>query len=129
MMFEALSQQSISQQIQHMPQHTTQTSSATNSDFSIEEVMNVTIESHTQFLRTLKKVKKTFKIDCFVISESGASVSLKKVVTQADQKSEINVIFSALRIQLELSRNKLSDIEFDELIMRTANHRNTLLQF
>lgn len=41
----------------------------------------------------------------------------------------MNVIFVALRAQLELSQNKLHDIEFDELIMRTTDHRNTFLKF
>jgi acyl-coenzyme A thioesterase PaaI-like protein len=96
-----------------------------NQDLQIETMMNVTVESHTQFLKTLKKMKKTFKINCTVVSESSAVISLEKVITKANQESEMNVISKALRTELRLSSNKLIDIDFDELIMRTANHRFT----
>jgi hypothetical protein len=91
--------------------------------------MNIAVESHTQFLKTLKEMKKAFQINCTIVSKSSTIISFEKVVTQTNQESEINVISKALRAKLKLSRNKLIDIDFDELIMRTANHRFTLLKF
>jgi NCAIR mutase (PurE)-related protein len=100
-----------------------------NSDSQTKEIMNATVNNHTQFLRTLKEMKKAFRIDCTVISKTDVSISLRKAITQADQRSEMNVISKALRTQLRLSRNKLTDIDFDELIMRIADHRFTSLKF
>ncbi len=74
-------------------------------------------------------MKKAFQINCTIVSKSSTIISFEKVVTQTNQESEINVISKALRAKLKLSRNKLIDIDFDELIMRTANHRFTLLKF
>lgn len=77
----------------------------------------------------MKGLEKAFRIACSIISGSGAPVSLGKAVTQTDQGSEMNVISSALRNQLGLPKYRLSDIGFQGLTMRTADHRDTPLEF
>ena len=39
----------------------------------------------------------------------------------------MNIIFTAMIKQLNLSFHSLSDVEFTDLIMKTADHRETLL--
>jgi hypothetical protein len=63
--FQQMTSQSKHQTSQFMTQVQIQSMShaslSTNQDSQIKEVMNVTIESHTQFLRTLKEMKKHSK--------------------------------------------------------------------
>jgi NCAIR mutase (PurE)-related protein len=124
-----LQSQQLASQFEQQTMSQSQVQSQINSDSQIEEMMNTTVESHIQFLRILKETKKTFCIDCTIISKSEISVLLEKAITQANQEFEMNVISKALRAQLRLFRNKLSDIDFDELIMRIADHRFTSLKF
>ena len=41
----------------------------------------------------------------------------------------MNIIFTAMIKQLNLSFHSLSDVEFTDLIIKTADHRETLLHY
>lgn len=56
------------------------------------QILSFIAEYHIQFLRTLKRTEKAFRIECTIISETGISTILKKTITQTNQKSEMNVI-------------------------------------
>ena len=55
-------------------------------------------------------------------------VQLEKSPSQADQGSEMNVASMGLVLFLNLILHLLSDIGFKGLSMRTADHRDTVLQ-
>ena len=96
---------------------------------SKKKTLNAVAKYHTQFLRTLKRTEKTFRIECTVIFEVGVSTVLKKTITQTDQKFEMNVISKHFLRQLKLPLNKLFEIGFEKLIMRTTDHKNTPLKY
>lgn len=74
-------------------------------------------------------MKQTFRIECTVILLSEEFMKLDKFTVQANQESDMNIMIESLRNQLNLSKNKLADIEFHDLFMRTADHRDTYLEF
>ena len=94
------------------------------------EVLGVRADAdcHTRFLSSLKGMAKVFRIEC-TVQTNGESVTLGKATTQADQGSEMNVISEPLREQLGIPRKKLSDIGFHGLTMRTADFRDTPLEY
>jgi hypothetical protein len=95
-----------------------------------ENVLSVKAEEpNTKFLRSLKNMKQTFRIECTVILLSEEFMKLDKFTVQANQESDMNIMIESLRNQLNLSKNKLADIEFHDLFMRTADHRDTYLEF
>ena len=71
---------------------------------------------------------KVFRIEC-TIQTNEKSITLKKTITQTNQKSKMNVISKSLRKQLKIFRKKFSNIKFHEFIMRTADFRNTLFEY
>ena len=97
--------------------------------FQKKKFFNLFLKSHIQFLQTLREMNKTFRIECFVFSKTNVSVVLKKTVIQTNQKSDMNMIFEHFIRQLKLSLHSLNEIEFDEFIMRTADHKNTSLKY
>jgi hypothetical protein len=98
---------------------------------SAEEILNVSTESnddkHTQFLSTMIDMNKAFRISCFVIKSSGETVALNKQYTQADQKSNMNVVSMNLARRLELQLRDLIEMRFRELFMKTADNHDTIL--
>lgn len=56
-------------------------------------------------------------------------IVLKKPQTQANQGSEINVISIRLIRILDIKLHALSDINFKDLSIRTADHRDTVLKY
>ena len=93
------------------------------------EVLSVEADSQTQFLKTLRGVEKAFRIECTITSGTGTSMNLGKAITQADQGSEMNVISDSIRAQIGAPKKALSDIGFHGLTMRTADHRDTRLDY
>ena len=93
------------------------------------EVSNATMGTHTQFLQTLKGMDKAFRIECSILSGSGTPVTLGKAVTQADQRSDMNIISEQLLRQLGLPLKSLEEINFGGLTMRTADHQDTPLEY
>jgi hypothetical protein len=134
-MFETLSSQlfqsSQQSQIQSMIQSKTQfQSSVIQFMINAENVLNVkTKKSNTKFLRSLKNMKRAFRIKCTIIRSIEKSVKLRKITVQIDQESNMNIMIESLKNQLDLFKNKLTNIKFHELFMKTANHRNTYLKF
>jgi hypothetical protein len=143
-MSETLLNFSISQSIQHsQTQFTIQSenqsemqstmssqSQIVQSMINAENVLNVKIEeSNIRFLRSLKDMKRAFRIKCTVTRSSKEFTKLRKFTMQADQESNMNIMTKSLRSQLRLSKNKLTNIEFHELFMRTTDHRDIYLKF
>ena len=93
------------------------------------EVLSVEADGQTQFLKTLRGVEKAFRIECTITSGTGTSMNLGKAITQADQGSEMNVISDSIRAQIGAPKKALSDIGFHGLTMRTADHRDTRLDY
>jgi hypothetical protein len=98
---------------------------------SAEEILNVSTESnddkHTQFLSTMIGMNKVFRISCFVIKSSGETVALNKQYTQADQRSDMNVVSMNLARRLELQLRDLIEMKFRELFMKTADNHDIIL--
>jgi hypothetical protein len=95
-----------------------------------ENVLNVKIEdSNIKFLRNLKEMKRAFRIKCTVTLFFEEFMKLSKFTVQTNQESNMNIMIESLKHQFNLSKNKLTNIEFHELFIKTANHRNTYLEF
>ena len=86
-------------------------------------------EKHTRFLSTLSGSDKAFRVVTVVRMANGSEVVLEKPQTQADQGSEMNVISMGLVRMLGLKLQALADIGFKGLSMRTADHRDTVLEY
>ena len=56
-------------------------------------------------------------------------IVLDKSKTQADQKSDMNVIQQIYAEQLELKFHSLFKISFQELFMKCVNNKETFLQY
>lgn len=95
-----------------------------------ENVLNVKVEeSNIKFLRNLKSMKRAFKIKCTIIRSFEEFTKLKKFTMQVDQESDMNIMTNSLRNQLKLFKNKLTNIKFHELFMKTTNDRDIYLKF
>ena len=79
-------------------------------------------EKHTRFLSTLVEMDPTVK------KPDGFEFQLEKARTQVDQGSDMTVISKELVRLLGLFMYQLSDIGFKALSMRTADHRDTVLE-
>lgn len=86
-------------------------------------------EKHTRFLSTLSGSDKAFRVITVVRMANGTEIVLEKPQTQADQGSEMNVISMGLVRMLGLELHALADIGFKGLSMRTADHRDTILEY
>ncbi len=117
-----LSQQS-SQQTLGNPTQSTLVSSSFNVDALATEA-----EKHTIFLSSLVGIEKAFRVPVTVKKPSGAEVKIEKSRSQADQGSDMNVISIGMVSMLGLTKYLLADIGFKGLSMRTADHRDTVLQ-
>ena len=84
-------------------------------------------EKHTRFISSMLGVDKAFRVPCTIINPDGSKVPLDKRYVQADQGSDMNVISSGLAKKLNLTLRPLSEVGFQGLSMRTADHRETLL--
>lgn len=95
---------------------------------SVSTASTVEAEKHTRFLSSLVGVDKAFRVPSMIKKPNGAEVKLEKSQTQADQGSDMNVLSTGLVRMLGLPKYLLSDIGFKGLSMRTADHRDTVLQ-
>ena len=84
-------------------------------------------EKHTRFISNMLGVDKAFRVPCTIHNQDGSEVQLDKHYVQADQGSDMNVISSGLAKKLNLTLRPLSEVGFQGLSMRTADHRETLL--
>ncbi len=91
-------------------------------------VASTEAEKHTRFLSTIIGKDKAFRIPCTIKKADGADIRLEKSYVQADQGSDMNVISTGLVHQIGLDMHSLSEIGFRGLTMRTADHRETLLE-
>jgi len=91
-------------------------------------VASTEAEKHTRFLSTIICKDKAFRIPCTIKKADGANIRLEKSYVQADQGSDMNVISTGLVRQIGLDMHSLSEIGFRGLTMRTADHRETLLE-
>ena len=82
--------------------------------------------AHIRFLQTLVSVKKAFRIST-VVRFQDQKLTLKRRHTQTDQKFELNVISSAMIKQLSLKMKSLSKIDFHDMSMITADHKEHML--
>ena len=91
--------------------------------------LSVAIKSNanTRFLHEMKSIEKTFRIEGIVIRGNDEKSRLEKAICMNDQRFEMNVIFASLQQNLKLFRNELASIDFRELIMHTADHREISL--
>jgi hypothetical protein len=138
-MFAQFMQSMASQQFQNIQQSMNSQTlqnpglSASPSANSAEEILSVSTETkndekkHTQFLNIMIDMNKVFRILCSMIKSNDDIVALNKQYIQADQGSDMNVIFMNLAHRFELQLRDLIEIEFRELFMRTANNHDTIL--
>jgi hypothetical protein len=91
-------------------------------------VASTEAEKHTRFLSMIIGKDKAFRIPCTIKKADGADIRLEKSYVQADQGSDMNVISTGLVHQIGLDMYSLSKIGFRGLTMRTADHRETLLE-
>lgn len=94
-----------------------------------DKVFNIFLGSHTQFLQIFKSRDKAFRFECTVLSDNDTLVTLRKAVIQANQGSEMNIISKQLIRHLGLSLISLKEAGFENLIMRTVDHRDTSLKY
>ena len=85
-------------------------------------------ERHTRFLSALVHLDKAFRILTEVLKADGSTCTLERKYTQADQGSDMNVISAGLVRFLGLTLLALADVGFKGLSMRTADHREAVLQ-
>ena len=85
-------------------------------------------EKHTRFLSMIINKNKIFQISCFIKKTDETKIHLEKSYVQANQESDMNVISTDLIRQLDLNMHFLSKIEFQDLTMHTADHREMLLK-
>lgn len=84
-------------------------------------------ERHIQFLSAMIELDKAFWIPCLVVKPNVETVELDKKFTQADQRSDMNVVSTALACHLGLDFHALSEVGFKRLSMRTADNQKTVL--
>ena len=94
-----------------------------------QKSLSVAIKSNANiiFFHEMRSIEKTFRIEEIVIRENDEKARLEKIICMSDQRFEMNVIFESLQQHLKLLRNELTSIDFRELIMHTANHREISL--
>lgn len=85
-------------------------------------------DKHTQIVSSLPKSEKAFRIPC-IIRLNNQLIGLERHQTQADQGSDLNVISMGLVQKLNLELLSLDLVRFRGLSMRTADHKDTPLQF
>jgi hypothetical protein len=106
---------------------------ASSSANSAEKILSVFTdfkedEKHTQFLSIMIDLNKAFRISCSVVKSFDEIVELNKQYTQANQDFDMNVIFINLAVRLSLHLHDLTEIDFRELFMKTADNNDTILQ-
>ena len=89
-------------------------------------VNSTAVDGNMRFLSTVMGADKAFRIPC-MIRVGGREQELDRSQVQADQGSDMNVISTAMAKWLELPFHSLSDVGFAGLMMKTADHRETLL--
>lgn len=85
-------------------------------------------DKHTRIISSLPKTEKAFRIPC-LIRLNNKLIGLERYQTQADQGSDLNVISMGLAQKLNLELLSLDLVGFRGLTMRTADHKDTPLQF
>ena len=93
------------------------------------DVGPMTEDKHTKFLSTLVGFEKAFRVPATVKKPDGIEVKIERSQSQTDQGSDMNVISQGMVTYLNLPLQRLSDIGFKGLSMRTADHRETVLQY
>lgn len=86
-------------------------------------------EKNTRFLATIGAVEKAWRVPCSVTTPSGKEVSVDRKYNQVDQGSEMSVVSVGMVNHLGLVKRSLAEVGFRGLSMRTADHRETLLQY
>lgn len=87
----------------------------------------VEIDDNTQFLSTIMSADKAFWISCTVWLVRQRDLTMNQSHIQADQGSDMNVIFTSMIKQLELQFHSLSDVSFADLMMKMTDHWETEL--
>lgn len=85
-------------------------------------------DKHIRIVSALPKTEKAFRIPC-TIRLSDKIIGLERHKTQADQGSDLNVISMGLARKLNLELLSLDHVGFRGLTMRTADHKDTPLEF
>ena len=83
----------------------------------------------TLFLRSLIGIDKAFRVPAVVRKPDGSEVGIDRNQTQSDQGSEMNVISQGMVRWLGLDLRPLAELGFKGLSMRTADHRDTVLEY
>ena len=89
----------------------------------------ITVDENTRFLSTVMRVNKAFQIPYMIQVGGECKQKLNCSQIQADQRSDINVILTVITKWLELSFHSLSDVNFADLIMKTADYKEILLHY
>ena len=110
---------SLSYQFQGQP---SQSSALTQSD-----VHSIAVNDNIRFLSSILRYDKAFWIPCIIWLKNQRLLALDQSQVQADQSSDMNVISTVMTQKLGLQLHFLSDIRFAELMMWTADYRETLL--
>ena len=85
------------------------------------------INEHTQFLTNLIEYDKAFWIPCSVRLKNSTEHVLECLKMQTDQDSDMNMISDTLAKQLSIKLHSLSIIDFADMIMKTADERESFL--
>ena len=85
------------------------------------------VNEHTQFLTNLIEYNKAFQILCSVRLKNSTEHVLKHSKMQTDQDSDMNMISDTLAKQLSIKLHSLSIIDFTDMIMKTADERESFL--
>ena len=75
-----------------------------------------------RFLSIIIGVNKAFQISYIIQVSEGCEQELNHSQVQADQRSDINVISTAIIKWLKLSFHSLLDVSFADLMMKTADY-------
>ncbi|KAF6238773.1 hypothetical protein HO173_003280 [Letharia columbiana] len=86
-------------------------------------------ERHTRQLSAMIAVEKAFRIPSTIFKPEGTTMLLEKKYTQGDQGSDMNVVSMGLVRFLGLQLRLLEEVGFKGLSMRTADHRETVLEY
>ncbi len=90
--------------------------------------VSIEAEKHMRFLSTIIDKNKIFWISCFIKKTDETEICLEKSYVQVNQESDMNIISTNLIRQLDLNMHFLLKIEFQDLTMCTADHREMLLK-
>ena len=98
--------------------------------FADQKILHVetSVNNQIKLMMKVSRKKKAFRISC-IIRIDMFTVSINRGKVQADQNSDLNVIFMNMIRKFNLELFDLNFIEFREFIMKTADHKKFPLRY